>query len=357
MRRTTLVAVGDIAFSERIERYFKRASYDYPFKGVKSFLSSGDLIFGNLESPITDASIKNESHYSKLTDDPILGKRVYLKSSSWTVKSLKAAGFNVLSIANNHILDYGCRGLRDTIEALTKAGILHVGAGLNLSLSRRPAIFTLGQRKIGFLAYSYTYEATKNSCGCTPLWRFIVKQDVKSLRDKVDIVVVSCHYGKEFSFTPSKFQRSISHFAIDCGADIVLGHHPHVIQPIEIYKGKIIMYSLGNFLFDYNLYGIPLPEDLLFHTRLSVIVKITIHGDNDLTYDLLPIYLDENFQLKPVLNRHKISLTDLNSKSVSCSSIRKTALLFRLIFLSLIKGNKLNLLLLASRALNECGLL
>ena len=153
MSRITLIAVGDIAFSERIKRYIKRASYDYSFREIRSVLTSGDLVFGNLESPITDASIKNESHYSKLTDDPILGRRVYLKSSSWTVKSLKAAGFNVLSIANNHILDYGCRGLRDTIEALTKAGILHVGAGLNLSLSRRPVIFAIKQKKIGFFTF------------------------------------------------------------------------------------------------------------------------------------------------------------------------------------------------------------
>ena len=354
MKSISLIAVGDIAFSERIERCIKEHGHDYPFRNIKSIISSGDLLFGNLESPITDASVRNESHYSKLTDDQVLGNRVYLKASPSVIGSLKAARFSVLSIANNHILDYQRQGLIDTISNLSEAGISPVGAGLNLRFARRPAIVEVKSRKIGFLAYSYTYEATRGNYGCAPLWKFLVRQDVKFLRNRVDIVVVSFHYGKEFSFVPSKFQRSISHFAIDSGADIILGHHPHVVQPVEIYKGKIIIYSLGNFLFDPNDYGVPLCENLLHYTKLSRILKIVIREDGTLAYKLLPVFMDEDFQLKPTFNHVKGSAT--NEKDIYLG-LRKTPLLFKLALLSLIKGSKSNIPLLATRALSECGLL
>jgi poly-gamma-glutamate synthesis protein (capsule biosynthesis protein) len=356
MNNITLIAVGDIAFSKPIERRIKENGYAYPFKNIKSILSSGDLIFGNLESPITDSSARNESHYSKLTDDPVLGKRVYLKASPLVTRSLKVAGFNVLSIANNHILDYQKQGLIDTVSNLSEVGILSVGAGLNLRFARRPAIIKVKSRKIGFLAYSYTYEATRDNYGCAPLWRFLVRQDVRFLRERADIVIVSFHYGKEFSSTPSKFQRSISHFAIDSGADIVLGHHPHVLQPVEIYKSKIIAYSLGNFLFDYNNYGVPLSKKLLHSTKLSAVLKLTLCDDGALTYDLFPVWMDENFQLKPYFNEVTRSITNFGREKAIYLDFRKTFLLFKLVLLSM-KGNKSNIPLLASRALSECGLL
>jgi poly-gamma-glutamate capsule biosynthesis protein CapA/YwtB (metallophosphatase superfamily) len=326
-----------------------------------SDLLQGDIVFGNLESPITEASKRNESHYSKLIDDPILGRRIYLKASPIFTNSLKIVGFNVLSIANNHILDYGDQGLTDTINYLYESGISTVGAGLNLSFARKPIIVKIKSKKIGFLAYSYTYEATRNRPGCAPLWKFLIRQDVKCLKENSDIVIVSFHYGKEFSFIPSKFQKLISHFAIDSGADIVLGHHSHTFQPIEIYKGKIIAYSLGNFLFDYNYYGVNSYKKLLYYTRFSAILKLTIHDNGNLTYDIFPIWINENFQLEPIskeviysttkyTEKNKVGHIDFRSKRALFSH------LFRLLWMS-VRGNRSNIPLLISRALSAYGLL
>jgi hypothetical protein len=355
MNSITLIAVGDVASSEQIEKRIRK--YDYPFKNVKSILSQGDIVFGNLESSITDASQMNKSHYSKLIDDPTFGKRIYLKASPMFAESLKAAGFNVLSIANNHILDYGSQGLIDTIVNLSKVGILPIGAGLNLSFARKPAIIKVKSKKIGFLAYSYTYEATKNSCGCAPLWKFLIRQDVRFLREKVDVVVISFHYGDEFSFFPSKFQKSISRFAIDSGADIVLGHHSHIFQPVEIYKGKIIAYSLGNFLFDHNNYGITLTKELLHYTTFSAILKLTLYDDGALTYDIFPIWMNENFQLETDFNGVTHSAINFAKKEKAvCLNFRRTFLFFKLMLLSM-KVNRSNIPLLISRVLSEYGLL
>ena len=356
MRDITLLAVGDIAFSKRMEKCITKYGSDYFFKKIKLFLSSGDIIFGNLESPLTNSSIKNSSHYSKLVDDPLLGRRVYLKASPLVIRSLKAANFNILSIANNHILDYGKKGLIDTINYLSKSRIQTVGAGLNLEFARKPTILKIKSKKVGFLAYSYTYEATKNHHGCAPIWRFIIKQDIKSLKKMVDVVVVSFHYGKEFSTLPSFFQKSISHFAIDSGADIVLGHHPHVLQPIEFYKDKIIAYSLGNFLFDPNKYGIFLPKQLLLFTMLSGILKITIQDDNALACSFLPILMDKAFCLKLLPNSPYMEVS-LRKRENANLYFQKFFFLLRVLFLSLIKSNKSNVLLLALRSLSELNLI
>lgn len=203
-----------------------------------------DIIFGNLESVLGDKS-------DKLF---FPGKPYNFIAPLKTADTLQWLGFNVLSMANNHTMDYGGSPITKTRKALIKRGISPFGAGKNLDEARKPAIRTVRDTKFGFLGYSIGHSplvfASKKRAGAVPYNMKIMLDDIKSYRSKVDVLVISLHWGVEYEKEPSKNQIKVAHTLIDAGADVILGHHPHVMQGIEFYKGKLIAYSLGNFLFD-----------------------------------------------------------------------------------------------------------
>jgi poly-gamma-glutamate synthesis protein (capsule biosynthesis protein) len=177
---------------------------------------------------------------------------------------LSYAGFNLVSLENNHILDYYEKGLFDTFEILNKGGIKYSGVGKSLQEARKPTIIERKGIKTGLLSYtdmagitylgnpSISFGAGSEKAGVIPLDLSLIKEDVAKARDEVDILIVSLHWGIEESFEVSREQVEMAHEILDGGADIILGHHPHQFQGIEIYKGKPIFYSLGNFIFDQN---------------------------------------------------------------------------------------------------------
>ncbi len=183
---------------------------------------------------------------------------------------MKRAGFNVLSMANNHMLDYGADGLLETIHHLDSLGINHSGAGDSLSSARREAIVTCNGSKIAFLSYSLTFPkefyADKDRAGTAPGFRPTLEEDISRARASADYVVVSFHWGQELAVMPKKYQVTAARLAVDAGADIVIGHHPHVLQGIEHYKNALIFYSLGNFAFG----------SLSKSCDRSIIVRITL---------------------------------------------------------------------------------
>ncbi|HEY5040070.1 MAG TPA: CapA family protein, partial [bacterium] len=167
---------------------------------------------------------------------------------------LAHAGFKLLTIANNHTMDYGVTALQSTLDALDKNGLKHAGAGINLSAAREPAWFEMKGKKIAVLAYSLTepteFWATNDRAGCAPADGNVMKEDIQAARAKgADLVFVCCHWGQEKKTRLRAYQPTLAHLAIEAGADAVVGHHPHIWQNLEVYQGKPIAYAIGNFCF------------------------------------------------------------------------------------------------------------
>ncbi len=237
----SIVAVGDIMLSRFIGKDLANKGYNHAYEKIQGILSSGDVTFGNLECPISERGKSTHRGY-------------LFRGNPDVVKGLVWAGFDVLSLANNHAMDYGTIALLDTIKILKANKIHTIGAGRNLKEARRPIIFRKKDLRVGFLAYCFVYMehfcADEKRSGIVPGRMSLITEDIKKLKETANIVIVSFHWGKEYSIRPSDFQVKIAHQTIDAGADLIIGHHPHVLQAMEFYKDKPIFYSLGNFIFD-----------------------------------------------------------------------------------------------------------
>jgi poly-gamma-glutamate capsule biosynthesis protein CapA/YwtB (metallophosphatase superfamily) len=248
----TMVAVGDIMLARKVERLMQQHGRDYPLLEVKERLRQPDLTFGNLECAVSDRGT------------PLPGKGIWLRASPEVLPQLETSGFDILSIANNHSLDYDAEAFLDTLDLLEQTGIATVGGGKDIIGARSPRVMTVKGVRIGFLAYtemadtfwSYDYprkfKATETEPGVAPYDYAAIIEDVVDLRDQADLLVLSVHWGTEYSHYPSSLQREHAHGMIDAGADVIVGHHPHVVQGVEVYNGGLIAYSLGNFVFDQN---------------------------------------------------------------------------------------------------------
>ncbi|MBI3779086.1 MAG: CapA family protein [Gammaproteobacteria bacterium] len=237
-----IAAVGDIMLGGTAGPEMQKYGYDYPFDRTQSILKQAQIVFGNLEGPLTDGGA-NETPK----------KYVFRSPPDKVAPALARAGFNIVSLANNHSLDYGPQGLEDTRVALEKAGIHGVGAGRNLAEARTAVYMKAGGSTVAFLAYSLTFPeefwAGPDKPGTAFGHEQQVREDVAAARAKADIVVVSFHWGQEGKTELRDYQVQLAHTAIDAGANAVVGHHPHVLQGVEHYKQGVILYSLGNFAF------------------------------------------------------------------------------------------------------------
>ncbi|MCX7745520.1 MAG: CapA family protein [Clostridia bacterium] len=259
-RKNTLriTAVGDILLGRGVGGRLQKdkKGYIYPFEKVVHYLKEGDIVFGNLEEPITS------SQHGLLGIRE--GGKYVLKNEVEAFNGIKYAGFNLLNLANNHILDYYDIGLNDTIRILDQNQIAHSGAGKDLEEARKLAIIEKKGVKVGMLSYTdmsevlykgnppIRFRAEKDRYGVAPRNYDYIREDIEKAKGQVDLLIISLHWGKEESFDVLPEQVEMSHKLLDQGADIILGHHPHQFQGIEIYKGKPIIYSLGNFIFDQN---------------------------------------------------------------------------------------------------------
>lgn len=237
----TIIAVGDIMVTSRGTALLDRVGISYGLDSLRAELATGDVRFGNQEAPIgTIKTGRFDKKYTFLTPPR-------------HAEVLVDGGFDVVSLANNHAMDYGMPALKETFAWLESKGIKWAGAGLNLKDSRKPAIIERNGVTYGFLAYSNTYPEefwSTPSKGGNPFGHAsYLKKDIPALRDKVDYLFVSFHWGSEKMTATKTYQKELGRLAIDLGADGVFAHHPHVLQGFEHYKGKPIAYSLGNFLF------------------------------------------------------------------------------------------------------------
>jgi poly-gamma-glutamate synthesis protein (capsule biosynthesis protein) len=246
---------------------------------VADLLQGADLTFGNLETPITPGR-------------EIADLEMTFRSDPGMQEAIKDAGFNILSLANNHTPNFGERGLTDSFSYLESVGIKYVGAGKDDTEAGSPVIIDIKGISIAFLAYNDEdvvppdYEAG-NHPG-TALMRFEkMFSAVMDAKKMADVVVVSMHSGTEYIQKPNDSQVEFAHGAIDAGADLVVGHHPHVVQTMEKYKGKYIFYSLGNFVFD---------QMWSRETREGLMIKVYLNTSGVDRIYLLPIVIENYSQ-------------------------------------------------------------
>jgi poly-gamma-glutamate capsule biosynthesis protein CapA/YwtB (metallophosphatase superfamily) len=284
-----VAAVGDIMLGGTAAPELQKYGYDYPFEQVKTLLQQAQIVFGNLEGPLTDDGTADQNK-----------KYVFRSPPQKVAPALAHAGFNIVSLANNHSLDYGPQGLEDTRVALEKAGIQPVGAGRNEAEARTPVYVKAGGVTVAFLAYSLVFPeefwAGPDKPGTAFGHEENVRADVAAARHKADIVVVSYHWGQEGKTDLRDYQTLLAHAAIDAGATVVLGHHPHILQGVERYRNGVIVYSLGNFAFgSYSNTA----------TR-SVIALLTFRDKQLRELRLVPINVNNVevvFQPKPLVGR------------------------------------------------------
>jgi poly-gamma-glutamate capsule biosynthesis protein CapA/YwtB (metallophosphatase superfamily) len=237
----TIAAVGDLMLGGRAEPLLNEFGPDYPFVDVMPFLAKADVVVGNLESSISTRGTAMEN------------KKFTLRAGPIAAQALKKADIRVVTLANNHSMDFGPLALRDTLTVLNENDILYTGAGMDLEDARSPAFLKIKGNKIAFLSYSLTFPleffASEGRPGTAPGYADFVKSDIEKARTSADLVVVSFHWGAELMTAAKDYQVELGHKAIDWGADLVLGTHPHVLQELELYRGHLIAYSLGNFVF------------------------------------------------------------------------------------------------------------
>ena len=281
-----VIAVGDMMLDGTARPVLQEYGYDYAFANVRRYFTGAQIVFGNLEGPLTTRGTPEQDK-----------TYVFRSPPDKVGQALRAAGFTVVSLANNHTLDYGADGLAQTIEALDAVGIAHIGAGENLQAARRPAIFNVAGTRVALLAYSLTlpehFYAEANKSGTAFGHEAHVRTDVTAARAQADIVLVSFHWGQEGKTTLREYQTRLGHVAIDAGAAAVVGHHPHILQGIERYKDGVILYSLGNFTFgSYSK-----------QAQVSAVAEFTFDGQRVATLRLYPINVNNfevEFQPKPL---------------------------------------------------------
>jgi hypothetical protein len=272
-----VVSGGDVMPARSVAAYAGSNGAEAVFAGIKPVLEKGDAAWFNLEGVTsTLGTAKTEKTYT-------------FEGPTTFPPAIAAAGVDVVTMGNNHSVDYGRAALLDTLKRLDNAGVQVVGAGKDFEDAHAPAIITTSSgATIGFLGYSDVwwpgFEATSSHAGVAQAFTGIdrMKKDVKELAAKVDFVVVGFHWGYEYQHYPVAQQTSEGHAAIDAGADLVIGHHPHVLQGFETYHRRLIAYSLGDLVFDHI--SVPSGQTVL------VDAKLTADG---VTARLVPAYVSQ----------------------------------------------------------------
>jgi gamma-polyglutamate biosynthesis protein CapA len=242
-----MVAVGDISFGDHpvcasfgVSSMLRSRPQLDLFEHVKGLLHGHDIVFGNLETVLSEDGLDPANYHS-----------MHMRGRAADVVRLKEAGFNVLNVANNHILQHGERAFEETIDPLRANGIVPVGVATPDRQNCQPARLNIRGTEVVFLGYAF--ESDKYYRG-TPLY---AQAELPAIMDAIgrvkthdNVVICSFHWGLEFVSYPSREQIALARGAIDAGCDLIVGHHPHVLNGYECYKGKYVFYSLGNFVFD-----------------------------------------------------------------------------------------------------------
>jgi poly-gamma-glutamate capsule biosynthesis protein CapA/YwtB (metallophosphatase superfamily) len=242
VRPLTLAAVGDVTFGDGVATAIARHGPLWPWRSVAPALRAADLALANLEGAVSTRGA------------PVPGKLYTFRGPPAALRAAASfAGIDVVSLANNHSLDYGRTAFLDTIANARRFGLRTVGGGSSLTAARRPAIVKRGGLRVAFLGFSDVrplgFDAGAGLPGTVPAFPEIVRADVRAARRRSDVVVAYFHWGIERTAVPTWRQRDLAQTALDAGATVVLGAHPHVLQPIERRGRRLVAWSLGNFVF------------------------------------------------------------------------------------------------------------
>jgi poly-gamma-glutamate capsule biosynthesis protein CapA/YwtB (metallophosphatase superfamily) len=289
---TTLAAVGDIMLGRRVGTRH-RTDPAAPLKPFAKRLAAAEITVGNFESTLSTAGSATQGGDS-------------FAASPRVIPGLRAAGFDLLSLANNHVGDYGDRALRQTLDRFAATKIDTVGAGRDLAAARRPVVIQRDGIRVGFIAIDSIGEspaATRNRAGTNrldmpprtgPLDRAALRRissDIRSLNKRVDVVIVLTHWGTQYTHRPEPSQRTAARALAHAGADLVIGGHPHWVQGFEIAGSAAVVHSLGNFVFD---------MDFQTKTREGIFLEIVLWGGAVKAVEPVPYVIDDAFTPRPV---------------------------------------------------------
>lgn len=304
-RPVSLLVGGDVTVGHHYQTYFdeqvgkgrtREEMFAYGFKEVKAVADAADLFLVNLECPFTEGGEK-------------LPKNFNFRARPEFVHTLLAGGVDVVSLANNHMMDYGPQGLVDTLMTLEQARIPYFGAGRTLAEARRPALITVGGVRFAFLGYFFLGDrnieppqvyATETSPGVAGHFSDLaemermLREDILAARAQADVVLPFFHWGRESTYEPLPYQLQLARVAIEAGAAGVLGSHPHVLQAMELHQGAPAIYSLGNFVFGGNWN----PKD-----KRSALLKARFSPGGYLSSELIPLRTDRypDFPMQPTV--------------------------------------------------------
>jgi poly-gamma-glutamate synthesis protein (capsule biosynthesis protein) len=275
------MALGDVMLGWEVGRRIVRRGPAAPWVRVKQYLDQADLVVANLECVISNRGT------------PWRSKLIHLRTPLAAADSLVAGGVDVVSVANNHALDFGGEAFGDTLRQLETHGIRYAGGGRNEAVARAPAIVEENGLRIAFLGYvlpfsSRTSFSTREWAAGTNRAGLVigspdrVRRDVGLARAEADLVVVMVHGGVEYRGSPNAAQRAFADAAIDAGATLVLGHHPHVLQGYASRGRTIVAYSLGNFMFA-RFTGAP---------NDTAILDVTLTADGVTSLDWIPLVIE-----------------------------------------------------------------
>jgi poly-gamma-glutamate capsule biosynthesis protein CapA/YwtB (metallophosphatase superfamily) len=272
-----IYAVGDINLGGQIaSRRLMAGDTLYSFRALLDTLQAAHITFGNLESPIAADSPGTDSTGMVFT------------APGLAAEALRRAGFDIVSTANNHIWDGGQRGVIETMRRLSEVGVLFVGSGIGRDMAQQPVIVRRDGWRVAFFAVTrawnpapndfHRHEGARYVAWGDPAWIYPAIERLKAER-RADLIVVSVHAGPEYADTPPTAYREFLEGLVDAGADLVLAHHPHVLQPVVRHRGKPIAQSLGNFIF----------YQLRPWADLSAVLRVVVTPDKRLRVSAVPV--------------------------------------------------------------------
>lgn len=271
-KTTTIVFAGDVLIAEAMEQY-------YDAEGVNRLLSEELLT----EMKNADICMVNNEFQFSTRGTPMEDKQYTFRTNPKYVQIMLDMGVDIVSLANNHSLDFGTEALQDTFKTLDEAGILYAGAGDSKERAEELQIMEVNGRKFGFLAATRVIPVSQWNVEYRQPGLFATYDDtrlvecIKLAREKCDFLTVYVHWGIEREAYPQNYQTSIAQNCFDAGADLVIGAHPHVLQGIEFMDGKPVFYSLGNYIFSKTI-------------ARTALVKVEVSAEGEVTYRLIPAY-------------------------------------------------------------------
>ncbi|MGO4886238.1 CapA family protein [Anaerobacillus sp. MEB173] len=295
----TFSFAGDTMAAGKVAPYIEEYGYQYSWEQAKPYLEESDIAMVNLETAVSEKGVASNKSYA-------------FQSHPNLIKGMKWAGVDLVTVANNHSLDYGIEAFTDTLHHLTEEGIVYVGGGMNEAEAYRAKQVTVRGKTISFLGFSsvlpaVSWYAGENQPGLASGYQVERVYDVASQAVHAsDITIVYMHWGEELADYPRTSDREMAHTLIDLGVDLVIGAHPHVLQGLEYYNGKLIAYSLGNFIFT---------TSSVETARQSAVLQVAIDEEGAQSAKVYPMTIDQGAVWQADEQETKVIMQRLSSLS------------------------------------------